>query len=725
MPSPADPLLASLARTGLLDPQQAASVREWADAAGADAPAVMRELTVRRWMTDFQAREIGRGKSDELAIGPYVLLDILGEGGMGRVYRARHTRLGRDVALKVIRKDKLSNPTVVSRFQQEIHAAAQLSHPNVVMAFDAESEGDNFFLSMEYVEGTDLTKLVRQNGPMPLPHAADAIRQAALGLQHAHERGLVHRDIKPSNLLYTPRGQVKLLDLGLALLNQADLPGGENAARVTQQGFVLGTPDFLAPEQAQNPTGVDIRADIYGLGATLFYLLTARVPYDGATPTDKLLAHITAPPPDLLRHRPDAPPQLADIVRWMMAKRPDDRPQTPAQVATALVPFGLPQSAVHAPLPRPELAATVLPSAPPPSGPGGTAFADLDADESREEPTPRSDRDRNRGEDDRPRRRGETRVKVPKKRSALPLLLIGCGAVVAVCGAGGAVVVAVVLPMIEEGKPLDPEVATAGGIKLIKIGKGEFEMGSPDGEPGHQPDEGPVRAVTLTRDFYVGTTEVTRDQYLRVMGKAADITPARVPAKHLETMPAVVSYANAQAFLRELNVRETKKRAGWEYRLPTEAEWEYCARCGGKGPFGTKSRLTQYDDGIFKLVVGDDPYGEECPRMAGKPYNFDDKPCPVAEEYKDAPRKSNEWKLYDMAGNVWELCRDRYDNYPAGAGADPLGPPGDGPRVARGGAFNGTATDCRAAARKIIPDPNKAVANVGFRVVFAKKVGDK
>ncbi len=730
MPSPADPLLASLARTGLLDPQQATGIREWADAANADAPAVMRELTTRRWITDFQAREIARGKMDDLVVGPHVLLDILGEGGMGRVYHARHTRLGRDEALKVIRKDKLTNPTVLARFQQEILAAAQMNHPNVVMSFDAESEGDNFCLSMEYVEGTDLTKLVRQNGAMPMPHACDAIRQAALGLQHAFERGLVHRDIKPSNLLYTPRGQVKLLDLGLALLNQQAVPGGDNAVRVTQQGFVLGTPDFLAPEQAQNPTGVDIRADIYGLGATLYYLLTARVPYDGPTPTDKLLAHITAPPPNLLTHRPDAPPQLAGLIQWMMAKKPEDRPQTPAQVAAALVPFGLPQTAVHAPLPRPELPATLLvPDADPmPSEMGRAAFADIDADDdSREEPAPRRKTrerdDRNDDDDDRPRkRRGETRVKAPKKRSAIPLLLIGLGALVVVCGGAAAAVIAFVLPALEDGKPLDPEITTQSGIKLLKMEPGSFEMGSDEEEVGHQPHEGPQRTVTLSRPFYIGVTEVTRKQYMDVMKQAPDITPARMGGPMLDAMPAVVSYANAQMFIKKLNLAEAKKRSGWEYRLPTEAEWEYCARCGGKGPFGTRSRLTQYDDGIFKLEEKDDPYGDTCPRMDGKVYNFGDKPSPVADQYKDAPRKPNDWKLYDMAGNVWEMCRDKYDNYAAGAATDPLGPNGDGQRVARGGAYNGTAADCRAAARKNIPDPNKPLANVGFRVVFAKKI---
>lgn len=740
MSSPADALLLSLSQYHLLDANQTTAIRGWADERGADAATALKELMARGWLTQFQVREIAKGKTRELLFGSHLLLDILGEGGMGRVYKARHIRLRRDEALKVIRRDKLSNLNVVSRFQQEIRAAARVQHQNVVMAFDAEDEGDNLFLSMEYVEGTDLTKLVRQNGPMPLPHACDAVRQAAVGLQYIHELGLVHRDIKPSNLLYTPRGQVKLLDLGLALLNQAAVPGGENANRVTQEGFVLGSPDFLAPEQAQNPAGVDIRADIYGLGATLFYLLTARVPFDGQTPTEKLMKHITEPPPNLLAFRPDAPPQLAAIIQWMMAKRPEDRPQTPAQVAAALAPFGLPQSASFPmPLaPRPVPAAPVAPFAQPYTPPTGihsplqpppppppNAFEDLDADDSREEPRSRS-RSR-RDEDDRPRRRGETRVKEPKKRSSLPLILIGLGVVFTVCLGVCAGVLAFGYNALENSKPFDPEYTTqVGSIKLVKVEPGKFEMGSTDAETGHLPDEGPVREVTLSKPFYIGVSEITRQQYQDVTKKSPGTPPGRINEKILPRFPATVSWNDANEFVRLLNANEKGLRSGWEFRLPTEAEWEYCARAGRKaGPFGGKSRLTQYRDGIFKLGE-DDPYGETNPAVAGK-YPFDDKPSGALPAAGDADydyrREPNEWGLYDMTGNVWELCRDRYGNYPDERTAtDPMGSPTGTARVARGGAFDTTATQCRAAARRVIDDPSKAAKDVGFRIVYAPKI---
>ena len=176
-----------------------------------------------------------------------------------------------------------------------------MKHPNVVEVFNADQVGDTHYYEMEFVDGTDLTKLVRDRGRLPVHVACEYIRQAALGLHHAFEKGLVHRDIKPSNMLVSRNGRVaKLVDLGLARIRESE----PDAGRVTHEGFVIGTPDFLAPEQARNPMGVDIRADIYALGGTLYYLLTGKVPFDGANPTEKLLKHCTAPPPPLLNRTP-------------------------------------------------------------------------------------------------------------------------------------------------------------------------------------------------------------------------------------------------------------------------------------------------------------------------------------------------------------------------------------------------------------------------------------
>ncbi len=331
----------------------------------ADAESFARESVRRGWLTKWQAESILEGRGQQLVLGSYILLDKIGEGGMGRVYKARHRLLNRIVAVKVIRKDRLANPDIGRRFQREIQATAQLSHPNVVLAYDADQVGDQFFFVMEYVEGVDFGTLVRNHGPLPIAETCDCIWQAAMGLQHAHERGLVHRDIKPTNLflstardeavkaalsgnisaqaldaasnLAPPQGVVKILDLGLARIVEA-APGKE-PSQLTHDGLVVGTPDFLAPEQARNASKVDIRSDIYGLGCTMYFVLTGEVPYPNGTTTEKLLQHSNAPIPSLRERRPDAPPELDAVLARAMAKKPDDRFQTPAEFADALLPF--------------------------------------------------------------------------------------------------------------------------------------------------------------------------------------------------------------------------------------------------------------------------------------------------------------------------------------------------------------------------------------------------
>jgi len=298
---PVSVLFDQLRSSGLLSPHQLQELGMWIVQRRPDVNAVAKELERRGWLTNFQIREIAKGRGRQLLLGPYVLLDLLGEGGMGRVYKARHQRLGRLCAIKVIRRERLTHPAVEERFRKEIEALGRMQHPNVVQVFNADQSGDVIYYEMEWIDGTDLTKLVRQHGPLPVDQACDYIRQAALGLQHAHELGMVHRDIKPSNILVSRDGrQVKLVDMGLARILDDKSITTEEGKRITREGFVLGTPDFLAPEQARNPMMVDIRADIYSLGGTLYYILTGRVPYEGANPTEKMLKHCTDPPPSLL-----------------------------------------------------------------------------------------------------------------------------------------------------------------------------------------------------------------------------------------------------------------------------------------------------------------------------------------------------------------------------------------------------------------------------------------
>jgi serine/threonine protein kinase len=300
-----------------------------------DSKALARELIRRSWITPYQANQLLQGRGQELLLGSYVLLERVGEGGMGQVFKARNWKLGRIVALKVIRKEKLNNAEAILRFEREVRAAAALSHPNIVMAHDADQISGTHLLVMEYIEGaTDLAKLVKQRGPLPVAQACEYIRQAALGLQHACERGLVHRDIKPQNLLLTADGRtLKILDMGLARLDQ---PGNEDQTTMTQLGVVMGTPDYIAPEQALASHTVDIRADLYSLGCTFYFLLTGQVPFPGLSATEKLIKHQLEEPPPLAQFRSDIPPAVADVVMKLLAKKPVNRYQTPAELAAAL-----------------------------------------------------------------------------------------------------------------------------------------------------------------------------------------------------------------------------------------------------------------------------------------------------------------------------------------------------------------------------------------------------
>jgi tRNA A-37 threonylcarbamoyl transferase component Bud32 len=296
------------------------------------------ELVRRGWLTAFQKELILAGKADELVLGKYVLLDKIGEGGMGAVYKARHRVLKAVRAIKVIRPDRLSGPAAVDRFYREAEVVAKLHHPNIILAHDADKHGNVHYFVMEYAPGADLGQLLQRCGPLPAADACAYIRQAALGLEHARERGLIHRDIKPSNLLVTMDGHVKLLDLGLARICAAEEETSSNAP-LTQDGAVMGTPDYMAPEQAEDSRRVDIRADLYALGCTLYHVLTGRPPFPGGSVMEKLIKHRLEEPRPIEALRGDLPEGLGPIVRKMMAKNADQRFQTPAEVAAALEPF--------------------------------------------------------------------------------------------------------------------------------------------------------------------------------------------------------------------------------------------------------------------------------------------------------------------------------------------------------------------------------------------------
>jgi serine/threonine protein kinase len=338
------------------------------------------ELLHREWITAFQANQILQGKGQELQFGSFTLLERIGEGGMGQVYKARQRGLNRVVALKVIRRECLGNSKAVARFQREIRLAGQLAHPHIVRAYDADQVDGAYYIAMEFIDGVDLANFVKKHGPLNVSQACDYIRQAALGLQYAYERGLVHRDIKPANLLVTQRfekthassarvlrpnlndprggvirradfdfrwGMVKVLDLGLARWTDPDT--GRSATQLTQLGSVMGTPEFIAPEQARDSHKIDIRADLYSLGCTLYFLLCGQVPFPNGSLTEKLMQHQLDVPESVsvVRRRRlmrkgtlpadgagiEVPFAIEEVVRRLMAKKPDDRHDTPAALA--------------------------------------------------------------------------------------------------------------------------------------------------------------------------------------------------------------------------------------------------------------------------------------------------------------------------------------------------------------------------------------------------------
>ena len=336
-PLTAQELLGLLRTHRLLEPAQLQQLAAKPPAALGDSRKMAGDLVKQGWLTPFQINQIFQGHVAELVLGPYLLLERLGEGGMGQVFKARHTRLERLVSLKIIRKDRLSDREAVQRFQREAKSAARLSHNNVVTIFDSDQAGETYFLAMEYVEGTDLFRLVKQQGKLPVETACSYIRQAALGLQHIHETGLVHRDIKPTNLIVTARGGVvKILDLGLARWND---PADDGMAGLTQTGTIIGTLDYMPPEQAMDSRAADIRADIYSLGCTFYFLLTGQAPFPTGSPVQKIACHAQRMPMPVAQLRPDMPAGLQEVLSKMLAKRPEDRYQTPVEVAWALDPF--------------------------------------------------------------------------------------------------------------------------------------------------------------------------------------------------------------------------------------------------------------------------------------------------------------------------------------------------------------------------------------------------
>jgi len=346
-----DEYLDLLQRSGIVEKDRVAQLVAEFDKLPAgkvgDSIVLAKRLQDEHLVTPWQNRHLLEGRAKGFFLGRYKLLDYLGTGGMSTVYLAEHALLRRRVAIKVMLEGQVDK-TALERFHRECQAIARLDHPNIVRAHDFDSDGKFHFLVMEFVDGPNLQTLVGKDGPLSVHLAAEYCRQAALGLASAHAAGMVHRDIKPSNLLRDPKGVVKLLDLGVARLT-----GFDSSLTLASNQNLLGTIDYLSPEQALSSHHVDGRSDIYSLGCTLYFLLTGHPPFPDGSQAQKLLAHQIQAPAPLTKKRRDVPPDFVAFLDQMMAKRPNKRPQTMQEVAESLKMWASVKAPAPAPAPKP------------------------------------------------------------------------------------------------------------------------------------------------------------------------------------------------------------------------------------------------------------------------------------------------------------------------------------------------------------------------------------
>jgi len=624
------------------------------------AATLAEELVASGTLTPYQARTLLSLHPHPLALGDYLILDHIASGGMGTVYRALHRRMKREVALKVVTGNADHGASRHEWFQREVETAARLHHPNVVTAYDAGEARGTAYLVSEYVPGTDLQRYVAERGPLSVAEAVRATRDAALGLEYAHQAGVIHRDVKPSNLVRTPSGLVRVLDVGLARLTRQD--SGEDRA-------IVGTPGYMAPEQADDPTRVDGRSDVYGLGATLYFVLTGRAMFEGHTAEERLAAQREGNAPSVRKVRPEVSVSLERLLLRMTARDPSDRPGSMSELLASLdrlsarrrylVPIGLAACVAFV---------------------GVSLFPSPD----RASPIPQPDS-----------------LELPARPELLAVPFDAAAYQSQWASALGGRVQIEPLP----------------GLTARLIPPGRFVMGTPSDIVRQQYASEPEaerearvaaevpREVTIESPFYLGTTEVTVGQFRTFVesSRPAYLTLAERPSgigyslgpDHVWRMLPGGSwrFAGEQPVGDEYPVCNlgrddcsdfcsglTRRLGGrYECRLPTEAEWEYACRAGNAGLWSCGSDARELPPLAW---------------YAGTVEADDARFRPVAR------KAANAFGLFDLHGNLEEWCTAT----PPGVGA-----------VVRGGNVRGGSFAVRSAGRESSPP---TAPRGGFRVVL-------
>ncbi len=658
------------------------------------------------------------GLPPELAASTkFEVLCKLGEGGMGAVYKARHTFLNEMVAIKVMNAVSLSNPDARSRFLREMQSVGQLKHKNIVRALDAEEMGELLVLVMEYVEGITLDRLVAQKGTLPVAYSCQCIARAALGLQYAHEKGMVHRDIKPANIIVAmSEKEIKLLDFGLARGTREQKANDNH----TQVGVPMGTPAYMAPEQVTDASSVDIRADVYSLGCTLYYLLAGQSPFQRDSATASMMAQVADEARPMTEVRSDVPAGLWMVLAKMLAKKPENRYQTPKEVEQALRQFvtgGAKTEQAVGGKARAKAkmtdAATLLPgntselkpvSSPLPS-PSRTQPAATPAEKTAaailSPSVPAAGRGRRKkAKEKKPWLSGKVWVAGVAAAFAAVLIGLWAGGVIRVRTPNGVLVLNVNEPPPHDPAARDPLALDLGGgvtVRFVRVPKGTFWM-------GWTSDIKQSRQVTIDTDFELGAYTVTQEQWHALMldnpsefsryGMFKDQV-ANISGADLLRFPVEnVSWNDVQVFLRKLNAREDGK--GWLYRLPKEAEWEYACRNAAT----TKEECSfdfYFDRGTNDLSSNQANFNGNFPAGNAAKGPFLGRPTKVGSY------TPNKLGLHDMHGNVWEWCGDEI---PPRDRQAPL-------RVIRGGSWIERARFIRTSNRLTWSNPQH---NVGLRV---------